>query len=182
YENERNLKFIDAFDVKPIGGDSPKRLRQLKDYFEDVGITHQTSIDYTPQQNEVVERRNCTLVEDARMLLIFLKSCLFLWDDVVATACFTHIHSIIHTRYNKTPYDLINDKKPNILYIYVFGALCYPYNEREDRWKLKGKGDIGFFIGYCEFGRGFRIYNIATEKVMETVNVKFDELSAMVSE
>ncbi|GKA46676.1 hypothetical protein Tco_0739559 [Tanacetum coccineum] len=28
YENERNLKFIDAFDVKPIGGDGPKSLLQ----------------------------------------------------------------------------------------------------------------------------------------------------------
>nr|GFA22355.1 retrovirus-related Pol polyprotein from transposon TNT 1-94 [Tanacetum cinerariifolium] len=55
---------------------------------------------------------------------------------------------IIHRRFNKTPYELINDRKLDISFLYVFGALCYPKNDREDIGKLGAKGDIGFFIGY----------------------------------
>nr|GEZ21471.1 retrovirus-related Pol polyprotein from transposon TNT 1-94 [Tanacetum cinerariifolium] len=48
--------------------------------------------------------------------------------------------SIIHRRFNKTPYELINGRKPDISFLYVFGALCYPKNDREDIGKLGGKG------------------------------------------
>ncbi|GJW54475.1 hypothetical protein Tco_0098560 [Tanacetum coccineum] len=52
-------------------------------------------------------------------------------------------------------------------------------NDRDDLWKLKAKGDIGFFIGYAENSRGYRVYNRRTKKVIEIMNVKFDELSVM---
>ncbi|GKE53982.1 retrovirus-related pol polyprotein from transposon TNT 1-94 [Tanacetum coccineum] len=50
----------------------------LRDYYEEVGISHQTSVAHTLQQNGVVERRNRTLVEAARTMLIFSKAPLFL--------------------------------------------------------------------------------------------------------
>nr|GFB28599.1 retrovirus-related Pol polyprotein from transposon TNT 1-94 [Tanacetum cinerariifolium] len=118
----------------------------LKEYFESVGISHQMSSVRTPQQNRVVERRNKTLVEAARTMLIFSRAPLFLWAEAIATACFTQNRPIIHRRFNKTPYELINGRKPKISFLYVVGALCYPKNDREDIGKLGAKGDIGFFI------------------------------------
>jgi transposase InsO family protein len=106
--------------------------QELRNYFEDVGITHQTSVVRTPQQNGVVERRNRTLVEDARTMLIYSSAPLFLWADAVATAYFTQNQSLVHPRFNKTPYELVNNRKPEISYLHVFGALCYPTNDRED--------------------------------------------------
>ncbi|GKF66827.1 retrovirus-related pol polyprotein from transposon TNT 1-94, partial [Tanacetum coccineum] len=50
----------------------------LHDFYENVGISHQTSVSRTPQQNGIVERRNRTLVESARTMLIFSKALLFL--------------------------------------------------------------------------------------------------------
>nr|GEV64851.1 retrovirus-related Pol polyprotein from transposon TNT 1-94 [Tanacetum cinerariifolium] len=67
--------------------------------------------------------------------------------EAIATACFTQNRSIIHRCFNKTPYELINGRKLDILFLHVFGALCYPKNDREDIGKLSAKGDIGFFIG-----------------------------------
>nr|GFB90631.1 retrovirus-related Pol polyprotein from transposon TNT 1-94 [Tanacetum cinerariifolium] len=64
---------------------------------------------------------------------------LFLWAEAIATACFTQNRSIIHRRFNKTPYELINGRKPDILFLHVFGALCYPKNDREDIGKLGAK-------------------------------------------
>nr|GFC19099.1 hypothetical protein [Tanacetum cinerariifolium] len=128
----------------------------LKEYFDSVGISHQMSSVRTPQQNGVVERRNRTLVEAARTMLIFSRAPLFLWAEAIATACFTQNRSIIHRRFNKTPYELINARKSDISFLHVFGALCYPKN---DQFIIK-----------------------RTKKIMETMNVSFDEPSAIVFE
>nr|GEZ48522.1 retrovirus-related Pol polyprotein from transposon TNT 1-94 [Tanacetum cinerariifolium] len=120
----------------------------LKEYFDSVGIIHKTSVAKTPQQNGVIERRNRTLVEAVRTMLIFSHAPLFLWAEAFATAFFTRNHSIIHLCFNKTSYELIKGRKPDISYLHVFGALCYPKNDHEDIDKLGAKGDIGFFIGY----------------------------------
>ncbi|GJW16413.1 retrovirus-related pol polyprotein from transposon TNT 1-94 [Tanacetum coccineum] len=154
----------------------------LKAHYEKLGIMQQFLTARTPQQNGVVERRNRTLVEVARTMLIFSRLPEFLWAEAVATACFTQNRSIIHTRYNKTPYELLRGRKPNVEYFHVFGSLCYPTNDRDDLGKMKPKADIGVFIGYSETSRGFRIYNRRTKKIMETIHVKFDELTTMASE
>ncbi|GJW59817.1 retrovirus-related pol polyprotein from transposon TNT 1-94 [Tanacetum coccineum] len=59
----------------------------LREFYENVSISHQTSVACTPQQNGVVERRNRTLVEAARTMLIFLKALLFSGADSINTAC-----------------------------------------------------------------------------------------------
>nr|GEY17371.1 retrovirus-related Pol polyprotein from transposon TNT 1-94 [Tanacetum cinerariifolium] len=66
----------------------------------------------------------------------------------ITTACYTQNRFIIHRRFNKTPYELINSRKLDISFLHLFVALCYPKNDREDIAKLITKGDIGFFIGY----------------------------------
>ncbi|GKE97768.1 retrovirus-related pol polyprotein from transposon TNT 1-94, partial [Tanacetum coccineum] len=85
-------------------------------------------------------------------------------------------------RQNKTLYELIHGRKPNIQYFHVFGSLCYLKNDHDDLGKMKPKAEIGIFIGYSESSRGFRIYNCRTKKIMEKIHVKFDELTAMASE
>nr|GEU29356.1 retrovirus-related Pol polyprotein from transposon TNT 1-94 [Tanacetum cinerariifolium] len=101
---------------------------------------HLVSSVQTPQQNGVVERRNQTLVQAARTMLIFSRAPLFLWAEAIAT------------------------------------------NDREDIGKLGAKGDIGFFIGYSADSCTYRVFNRRTKKIMETMNVSFDELSAMAFE
>ncbi|GJV88361.1 hypothetical protein Tco_1532299 [Tanacetum coccineum] len=56
---------------------------------------------------------------------------MFLWAEAIATACYTKNRSLIHTRQNKTPYELVHDKKPDLSFLQVFGALCYPTNDSE---------------------------------------------------
>nr|GEY38644.1 hypothetical protein [Tanacetum cinerariifolium] len=124
----------------------------------------------------------CPLLEATRTMLIFSRAPLFLWAEAIATACFTQNCSIIHRRFIKTPYELINGRKPDILFLYVFGALCYPKNDHEDIGKLGAKGDIGFFIGYSTDSCAYRVYNRRAKKIMETMNVSFDELLAMAFE
>ncbi|GKA71938.1 integrase, catalytic region, zinc finger, CCHC-type containing protein [Tanacetum coccineum] len=114
----------------------------LTEFYESVGIFHQKSVPRTPQQNGVVERRNRTLMEVARTMLIFSKASMFQWAKYVATACYTQNRSIIHTCHNKTPYELVHDKKPDLKFLRVFGALYYPINDSEDLGKLQVTTDI----------------------------------------
>nr|GFB50519.1 putative ribonuclease H-like domain-containing protein [Tanacetum cinerariifolium] len=59
----------------------------LREFYESIGILHQTSVARTPQRNDIVKRRNRTLVEAARTMLIFSKASLFLWAKAINTAC-----------------------------------------------------------------------------------------------
>ncbi|GKB41192.1 retrovirus-related pol polyprotein from transposon TNT 1-94 [Tanacetum coccineum] len=128
----------------------------LREYYEKIGFSHETSVARSPQQNGVVER--------------------------LATACYTQNHSIIHLRHGKTPYELLYDKPPDLSFFHVFGALCYPTNDSENLGKLQPKADIGIFIGYAPTKKAFRIYNRRTRRIIETIHVDFDELTAMASE
>ncbi|GJW08534.1 hypothetical protein Tco_1570957 [Tanacetum coccineum] len=87
------------------------------------------------------------LVEAARTMLIFYCALLFLWAEAIATACYTQCRSIIHRRFDKTPYELIIGRKPDITFLHVFRALCYPKNDREDIGMLGAKAMYDDYIG-----------------------------------
>nr|GEX54164.1 hypothetical protein [Tanacetum cinerariifolium] len=132
----------------------------LRDYYEEVGISHETSVARSPKQNGAVERRNRTLIETACTMLIYAQAPLFLW----------------------TPYELLHSKLLDLSFFHVFGALCYPTNNSENLGKLQPKADIGIFIGYTPTKKAFRIYNRRTRRIVETIHVDFDELTTMASE
>ncbi|GKG27420.1 hypothetical protein Tco_0403123, partial [Tanacetum coccineum] len=74
---------------------------------------------------------------------------------------------MIHRRHGKTP--------PDLSYLHVFGALCYPTNDSENLGKLQPKADIGIFIGYAPTKKAFWIYNRRTRRIIETIHVDDDE-------
>ncbi|GJU70015.1 retrovirus-related pol polyprotein from transposon TNT 1-94 [Tanacetum coccineum] len=153
----------------------------LREYYEKFDISHETFVARSPQQNGVVERRNRTLIEAAHRMLIYAKALLFLWAEAVVTACYTQNCSIVRLRHGKTPYKLLHDKPPDLSFFHVFGALCYPTNDSENLGKLQPKANIGIFIGYAPTKKAFQIYNRRTRRIIETIHVDFDELTAMAS-
>nr|GEV74320.1 retrovirus-related Pol polyprotein from transposon TNT 1-94 [Tanacetum cinerariifolium]GEV74321.1 retrovirus-related Pol polyprotein from transposon TNT 1-94 [Tanacetum cinerariifolium] len=156
--------------------------QMLRDYYEEVGISHETSVARSPQQNGVIKRRNRTLIEAARTMLIYAQALLFLWVEAVATACFTQNRSIIRLRHGKTPYELLHNKLPDLSFFHVFGALCYSTNDSDNLGKLQPKADIGIFIGYAPTKKAFQSYNRRSRRIVETIHVDFDELTAMATE
>nr|GEY82136.1 retrovirus-related Pol polyprotein from transposon TNT 1-94 [Tanacetum cinerariifolium] len=128
----------------------------LAKFFNEVGISQQFSAARTPQKNGVVERRNQTLVEAARTMLTFANLPMFLWAKAISIACFTQNRSIIQKRVDKTPYELINKRKPNIKIFHVFGCRCYLLNDYDDVGKLKATWDIGVFVGYSKDSAAFK--------------------------
>nr|GEX70348.1 retrovirus-related Pol polyprotein from transposon TNT 1-94 [Tanacetum cinerariifolium] len=147
-----------------------------------VGISHETSVARSPQQNGVVKRRNHTLIEAARTMLIYAQASLFLWAEAVATACYTQNRSIIRLRHGKKPYELLHNKLPDLSFLHVFGALSYPTDDSENLEKFQPKADIRIFIGYAPTKKAFWIYNKRTRQIVEIIHVDFDELTAMASE
>nr|GEU61934.1 hypothetical protein [Tanacetum cinerariifolium] len=133
----------------------------LSEYYEQVGISHETSVALSSQQNDVVKRRNHTLIEAARTMLIYAQASLFLWAEAVATTCYTQNHSIACLRHDKTPYELLHGKVPDLSFLHA---------------------DIGIFIGYAPTKKAFWIYNRRTRRIIKTIHVDFDELTAMASE
>nr|GEU57142.1 hypothetical protein [Tanacetum cinerariifolium] len=146
------------------------------------GIHHQTSVARTPEQNGVVERRNRTLVEVARMMLSAAKVPLFFWAEAIATSCFTQNSSLVIPRHEKTPYHIINDRKPSVKFFHIFGSLCYIVRDGENFDKMKEKGDACIFVGYSTQSRAYRVFNKRTRVIVESIHVNFDELPQMVSE
>ncbi|GKF08970.1 retrovirus-related pol polyprotein from transposon TNT 1-94 [Tanacetum coccineum] len=68
------------FKIRRIRTDNGTKFvnQTLREYYEKVGISHETFVARSPQQNGVVERRNYTLIEVARIMLIYEKAPLFL--------------------------------------------------------------------------------------------------------
>nr|GFA70448.1 hypothetical protein [Tanacetum cinerariifolium] len=131
--------------------------------------------------NGIVERRNRTLVEAARTMLSTAKVPLFFWAEAIATACFTQNRSLVIPRHEKTPYHIINDRKPSIKFFHIFGSVCYIIRDGENLDEMKEKGDECIFVGYSTQSRAYRVFNKRTRVIMESIYVNFDELPHMAS-
>ncbi|KAL8089687.1 hypothetical protein AgCh_039243 [Apium graveolens] len=120
----------------------------MEEFCKENGIKQEFSAPGTSQQNDVVERKNRTLIEAARTMLDEAKLPTYFWDEAVETAYFTQNATLIN-RHGKTPYEMLS--------------------------KFNLKADEGIFVGYPLSTKAFRVYNLRTRVVMESINVSFDD-------
>ncbi|GJY54804.1 retrovirus-related pol polyprotein from transposon TNT 1-94 [Tanacetum coccineum] len=99
--------------------------------------------------------------------------------EAVATASYTQNRSIIILTHGKMAYHLINDRKPLIKHLYIFGCICYITRDRENLDKMKEKGDPCIMVGYSTQLKGYRVYNKRTRLIVESIHIKFDEIKEM---
>ncbi|GJS85556.1 retrovirus-related pol polyprotein from transposon TNT 1-94 [Tanacetum coccineum] len=144
---------------------------------QEKALNIQTSTPRHYEQNGVVERRNRTLVEAARTMLSASKLPLSFWAEAVATACYTQNGSIIISTHEKMAYHIINDRKPSIKHLHIFGCTCYITRDGENLDKMKEKGDPCVMVGYSTQSKGYRVYNKRTRLIVESIHIKFDSLS-----
>jgi hypothetical protein len=85
---------------------------------------HEFSAPYTPQQNRMVERKNCTLIEMARTILDEYKTLNRFWAEAINTTCHATNRIYLHNLIKKTSYELLNGNKTNISYFQVFRSKC----------------------------------------------------------
>ena len=96
------------------------------------GITHNFSAPYTPQQNGVVERKNRTLQDMSRTMLLSSGLAPTYWAEAVNTACYIINRAMPRPMLDKTPYELIKGMPPNISHLRTFGCKCFVHNNGKD--------------------------------------------------
>ncbi|GKA14899.1 retrovirus-related pol polyprotein from transposon TNT 1-94 [Tanacetum coccineum] len=74
-------------------------------------------------------------------MLSAAKVPLFFWAEAIATTCFTQNRSLVIPRHEKTPYHIINGRKPSVKFFYIFGSLCYIVRDGENLDKMKEKAE-----------------------------------------
>ena len=149
-----HLKFIELDSKVPVRAirlDNATEFKNqlLNDFCPDKGINRQYSAPRTPQHNGVVESKNRTLIEDARTMLSESRLPMYFWAKAVNTACYTQKRTLINKDLMKTPYEIMNNKKPTLKYFHVFGAKCFVLKDGDDRrGKFEAKAHEAVFVGY----------------------------------
>ncbi|GJZ44203.1 putative ribonuclease H-like domain-containing protein [Tanacetum coccineum] len=146
-ENQLNKK------VKGIRCDNGTEFKNAKliELCGEKGIKRDYSNPRTPQQNGVAERKNRTLIEAARTMVS------------------------ITNPHNKTPYELISGKVPQIGHLKPFGCQVTILNTSDHLGKFEGKADEGYLVGYAPNSKAYRVYNLTNKRVEETMNLRFLE-------
>ncbi|CAM8994349.1 unnamed protein product [Rhodiola kirilowii] len=148
------------------------------DFCKDQGIDHNFSAPRTPQQNGVVERKNRTLEDMTRTMLLENSVARNFWAEAMNAACHVLNRCYLRPFLNKTPYELLKGRKPNVSQLRVFGCRCYVHVNGKDRLgKFDPKSDEEIFVGYSLHSKAYKVFNKRTKKVEESVHVIFDEES-----
>ena len=108
-------------------------------------------------------------------MLSFASLPLYFWADAIAAACFTQNRSYLNKRFSLTPYEIINNRKPNVKFFHVFGSRCFIFNSKEHRNKFDVKADEGIFLGYSLTSKAYWVLNKRSRKIEETYYVTFDD-------
>src|ERR1044072_323529 len=92
------------------------------------------------------------------------------------TACHILNRVTIRSGTNSTLYEIWKGRKPNVNYFHIFGSKCYIQADREQRRKMDPKSEEGIFLGYYATSRAYRVYNLRSKVMMESINVVVDDM------
>ncbi|GJZ43915.1 retrovirus-related pol polyprotein from transposon TNT 1-94 [Tanacetum coccineum] len=133
--------------------------------------------EFKNSQNDVAERKNRTLIEATRTMLVDSKLPTTFWAEAVNTACYVLNRVLVIKPHNKTPYELIRGRPPLIDFMKPFGCPVTILNTRDHLGKFDEKADEGYFIGYSVISKAMRVFNKRTRIVEKTLNIRFLENS-----
>jgi hypothetical protein len=147
---------------------------EFASYSADEGVQRHYSTLYSPQQNDIVERRNQTVVGMARALLKQRGMLAIFWGEAVVTAVYILNRSPTKALNGRTLYEAWHGRKPAISHLRVFGCLAFS-KELDHIGKLDDRSTPGVFIGYAEGSKAYRILDPGTQRVRMMCDVVFDE-------
>ncbi|GKC24791.1 putative ribonuclease H-like domain-containing protein, partial [Tanacetum coccineum] len=125
--------------------------------------------------NGVAERRNRTLIEAARTMLVYSKLAITFWAKEVNIACYVLNRVLVIKPHTKTPYELIYGRTQLIDFMKPFGCPVTILNTKDRLGKFDGKANEGFFVGYSVVSKAMRVFNKRTRIVQEILNIRFLE-------
>ncbi|GKA89220.1 putative ribonuclease H-like domain-containing protein [Tanacetum coccineum] len=165
------------YKVKVIRSDNETEFKNsvMNQFCEIKGIRREFSVARTPQQNGIAERKNRTLIEATRTMLVDFKLPTTFWAEAVNTACYVLNRVLIIKPHTKTPYELIRRRTPLIDFMKHFGCPVTILNTKDHLGKFDGKAYERFFVGYYVVSKAMRVFNKKTRIVEETLNIRFLE-------
>lgn len=146
---------------------------EFDEYLSSQGIQRRLTVAYTPEQNGVAERRNRTLVEMARCMLIQSGLPPTFWAEAVANANYIRNRCPSKSVEGKIPHELWMERRVNFKHIRTFGSKVYILNKSPTKDKFAARGQEGILVGYCEDAKAYRIWLTAEKKVVASRDVKF---------
>jgi hypothetical protein len=149
--------------------------KEFMDYCSNHGIKRKFSVSRTPQHNEVVERKNRTVQEMARTMIMDSKLTDSFWKHAVHTTVHIQNRVILRNNTDITPYELWKGRPANVKHFRVFGSKCYIKREDGRMGKFDSRVDKGILVGYSSTGKEYKCYNLRLNKVVESINVTIDE-------
>ncbi|GFW89229.1 retrovirus-related Pol polyprotein from transposon TNT 1-94 [Trichonephila clavipes] len=148
--------------------------KDMDNFLTELGIKHEVTNSYTPEMNGVAERFNLTALDGIKTLLKSSEVPHKFWGE--ALLCFTYAwNRICHKDSNKTPFEKYSGRKPSVLHLKPFGCLAYAGVPKQIRKKFDMRAKMGIMMGYAQRTKGYRIWLIDENKLVETINVRFDE-------
>jgi hypothetical protein len=156
------------------GGDFTSK--EFMDYCSSHGIKRQFFIARTPQQNGVVERKNMTVQEMARTMLMDSKLTDLFWTQVVHIVVHIQNRVILRKKTEKTPYELWKGRPTNVKHFRVFGRKCYIKREHGRMGNFESRVDKGVLVSYSSTRKSYKCYNLRLNKVVERISVTIDEI------
>jgi transposase InsO family protein len=104
--------------VKKIRSDNgiESKSTQVENFLDEECIKHEFSTPYTPQQNGMAERKNCTLIKMARTMLDEYKTVNRFWVEAINMACHATNCIYLHKLLKKTSYEVLIGNKLNVYY------------------------------------------------------------------
>jgi hypothetical protein len=170
-ENEMDSKIKCLISDK--GGEFT--LNKFMDYCSSHGIKRKFYVARTPQQNGVVERKNRSVQEMARTMLMDSKLTDIFWTQVVHTIVHIQNKVILRNNTDKTTYELWKGRPANVKHFRVFGSKCYIKREDGRMGKFDSRVDKGVLVGYSSTRKAYKCYNLISKKIVESINVTIDE-------
>lgn len=142
-------------------------------YLQENGIVRRLSAPYTPHQNGIAERKNRTLLEKARAMLIDAKAPMFLWAEAINTANYLSNRSINSAIENRTPFEKWVLRKPCVNHLQTFGTKAFVLIKgRAKGPKFAPKAIPGVFVGYSDTSKAYRIYVPTKRKIFISKDVR----------
>ncbi|KAI5336252.1 hypothetical protein L3X38_015519 [Prunus dulcis] len=146
-------------------------------FCEEIGLERQLTVAYSPQQNRVVERKNKTIVEMSKTMMKEKKLTYKLWEEAVNTAVYIQNRCPTKALDNITPFEAFSGRKPGVKHLRVFGSICFCHVPSQLRSNLEDAAEKCIFVCYGKCEKGYRVYNLQTNKVTTSRSVIFDENS-----
>ncbi|GKA26513.1 retrovirus-related pol polyprotein from transposon TNT 1-94 [Tanacetum coccineum] len=146
----KRVKNQNDIKVKQLRTDNGTEFRNsiFVNFCDEKRISQNFSSPCTPEQNVVAERKNRTLIEAARTMLLGSVFSKQYWTEA---------------------------RISNINFLHVFGCPVYIHNHKDYLGKFNEKADDGYLLGYLLVSKAFRVFNTRRHQTEETYHITFDE-------